>query len=103
MKRREVVFSPEARDDVVGLFDWIVAAAGLRTASKYIERLEAYCLSFDLASERGIRRDDIREGLRIVGFERRATIPFRVDEDRTTIFARVLWRPSLGGHDRLTH
>jgi plasmid stabilization system protein ParE len=46
VKRREVVFAPEARDDVFALFDWISAAVGKRVATKYIERLEAYCLSF---------------------------------------------------------
>lgn len=85
MKRREVFFSPEARDDVDRLYDWIAAAAGPRRAAKYIDRLEAYCLSFDFASERGTRRDDIREGLRIVGFERRITIAFYVENDRVTI------------------
>jgi len=40
-----------------------------RTALAYVERLEGYCLGFDLASERGHRRDDIREGLRTVGFD----------------------------------
>jgi toxin ParE1/3/4 len=96
---REVVFAPEARDDVNALFDWIAGAAGARTATKYLARLEAYCLSFELASEQGTCRDDIREGLRIVGFERRLTIAFVVDADRVTIL-RVLragrdWRNLL--------
>ena len=50
-----------------------------------IERIEAYCLGFELASERGHRRDDISLGLRIVGFERRVTIAFAVDDDRVTV------------------
>jgi plasmid stabilization system protein ParE len=32
-----------------------------------------------------VPRDDIRPGLRVVGFERRATIAFRVEDDRVTI------------------
>ncbi|MBV9286316.1 MAG: type II toxin-antitoxin system RelE/ParE family toxin [Hyphomicrobiales bacterium] len=94
MRRREVVFSPEARDDVNALFEWIVAAAGQRVALNYIDRLEAYCRSFDVAAERGTRRDDIREGLRIVGFERRATVAFHVEHRRVTIL-RVFY----GGQD----
>jgi toxin ParE1/3/4 len=44
-----------------------------------------YCLGFDIASERGHRRDDVSPGLRIVGFERRVTIAFVADENQVTI------------------
>jgi toxin ParE1/3/4 len=63
-------------------------------ALAYIERIETYCLGFDLAAERGHLRDDIRPGLRIVGFERRVTIAFSVDDARVTIL-RVFY----GGRD----
>jgi toxin ParE1/3/4 len=43
-----------------------------------------------LAAERGTRRDDIRVGLRVVGFERRVTIAFHVDPKRVTI-DRILY------------
>lgn len=85
MKERPVLFSPEARDDLFTLHDWIAAAAHPDTALSYIERIEAYCSGFAVASERGHRRDDIRPGLRIVGFERRVTIAFTVDETRVVI------------------
>ncbi len=85
MKKRAIVFAPEAQDDLLRLTDWIAEAASLDTALSYIERLETYCLSFGLASERGHLRDDIRPGLRIVGFERRVTIAFVVDEASVTI------------------
>lgn len=51
----------------------------------YIERLETYCAGFELAGERGQRRDDIRGGLRIVGFERRVAIAFTVSNTEVTI------------------
>ena len=43
------------------------------------------CLGFDLASERGRKRDDVRPGLRIAGFERRVTVAFMVENDRVII------------------
>jgi toxin ParE1/3/4 len=43
-----------------------------------------------LASHRGTRRDDIRPGLRVVGFERRVTIAFHVDDTTVTI-DRILY------------
>lgn len=85
MKERLVQFSPEARDDLLALYGWIAAAAHPDTAFSYIERIEAYCRGFDVASERGTRREDIRPGLRIIGFERRVTIAFTVEETRVVI------------------
>lgn len=85
MKERVVRFSPEARDDLLALYDWIAAAAHPDTALSYVERIEVYCRGFDVASERGHRRDDIRPGLRIIGFERRVTIAFTVEKTRVVI------------------
>ena len=85
MRRRHVVFSPEARDDLLNLYDWIATRAGPAVAISYIERIEAFCLGFDLASERGQLRGDIRPGLRIVGFERRITIAFSMNKEQVTI------------------
>ncbi len=101
MKRRTVAFSPEARADLIALYDWIALAAGPETAIAYINRLETYCRGFSTASERGHRRDDIRRGLRIVGFERRVTIAFSVDAYRVTIlrlfYAGRNWEGSMSG------
>ncbi|MBX9944185.1 MAG: type II toxin-antitoxin system RelE/ParE family toxin [Reyranella sp.] len=85
MKRRAVAFAPEARTDLLRLGDWIAERAGADVASNYIERLEAYCAGFEIAGERGQRRDDIRPGLRVVGFERRVTIAFTVSAAEVTI------------------
>lgn len=84
MKRR-VIFAPEARDDLLSLYDYIAEQSGHRTALRYIGRIEEYCRGFDLASERGTRRDDLRPGLRIVGFQGRITIAFHIDDDTVTI------------------
>lgn len=54
-------------------------------ALNYIERLEAYCSGFEFSGERGLRRDDIRAGLRIVGFEKRVAIAFVVTDSEVTI------------------
>lgn len=85
MKARRVIFTPAARHDLFSIYEWIAARASLLVAISYIERLETYCLGFDIASERGHRRDEIIPGLRIVGYERRVTIAFVVDDDCVTI------------------
>jgi toxin ParE1/3/4 len=85
VKSRQVIFTPEACHDLFGIYEWISSKASLQVAISYIERLETYCLGFDIASERGHRRDDVSLGLRIVGFERRVTIAFVADENQVTI------------------
>ena len=86
MKQREVVFSPEAIDDLNRLYDWIASVAGATVALRYTERIETFCMRLDLASERGVLREDIRPGLRVVGFERRLTVAFSVDAEIVTIY-----------------
>ena len=85
MKEYEVFFAPEARDDLLSLYDWISDAASPATALSYIERIETHCLGLRHLAERAHRRDDIRPGLRVLGFERRVTIAFSVDGHRVTI------------------
>jgi len=81
----EVYFRPAAEADLVGLYEYIAEAAGTRTAAAYIDRIEAACMALADFPERGTRRDDILPGLRTVGFERRATIAFRVLRKRVEI------------------
>ena len=74
----EVIFSPEAEQDPLQIYDFIADAASAERAYSYTERIRKYCLAFDLFPERGNRRDDLRPGLRTVGFERRVTIAFHI-------------------------
>ena len=85
MKRREVVISPEARNDLFQIYEWVAVSASPAVALDYIERIETWCLGFDLAGERGHKRDDVKPGLRIAGFERRMTIAFTVTIEQVTI------------------
>ena len=94
MIRRRVVLSQDALDDLTGLYRQIAEAASPETALAFVERVEAYLARFDVASERGTRRDDIRPGVRMIGFERRLTVTFRVTESEVTI-PRVFY----GGQD----
>jgi toxin ParE1/3/4 len=75
---REVVFAPEAEDDLLRIYDFIADKATPERAYGYAERIRSYCLAFDAFPERGVRRDELRQGLRIVGFERRVTVAFHI-------------------------
>lgn len=85
MNRRTVTFAPEARDDLIKLGDWITERAGAQVAMNYVERVMAYCADFETSGERGQRRDDLRPGLRVVGFERRIAIAFTVSSTEVAI------------------
>ncbi len=75
-------------------------ASSVAVASRYADRLEKECLALDIASERGHRRDDVRPGLRIMGFERRVTVAFEVDAEIVTIlrlfYGGQNWEEQLG-------
>lgn len=101
MRTREVVLSPEASADLLALYEWIAEAASPEIALDYVERLEAHVRGFDVASERGTARDDIRQGLRITGYKRRVTIAFTVTDDQAIIlrffYGGQDWGSHLGG------
>jgi toxin ParE1/3/4 len=75
----EVIISASAKADLFAIYDYIADRAGAETALGFVEAIEAYCLGFAHSPARGTKRDDLRAGLRTVGFKRRATILFNVD------------------------
>lgn len=89
-----VRFAPSALADYDELFEWIADRAGIATARRYGGRLRSYCEGFAQFPERGMCRDDIRPGLRLIGFERRITIAFAVI-DAEVVILRLLY----GGRD----
>lgn len=81
----KVVYSKNAENQLSELFEYIVEKAGEKIASGFITSIIDYCDSFETFPERGILRDDLRQGLRIVGFRRRVTIAFVVDISQVII------------------
>jgi toxin ParE1/3/4 len=82
-----VVFSEGAQADLDSLFEWLVEWAGEVTALGYVERIRRRCLALVPFPERGTKREEIAPGVRTIGFERRATIAFAVEEDAVLILA----------------
>ena len=92
--KRLVVLEWEAQEDLIELYAYIAERSGERIATGYVERIQSWCDSLETFPERGVLRDDLSKGLRLAGFERRATIAFRVEERQITVF-RILY----GGQD----
>lgn len=85
-----VQFSPEAQSDLLDLYDHIAEQAGEARALAYLERVERHCMRLAIFPERGTLRDDLRPGLRVIGFERRIAVAFHVQGRKVTIL-RVLY------------
>lgn len=85
MKTYTVLFSASAEADLEAIYDFIADRAGSAVALKFIEGIESYCFGFANAPERGTLRDDLRRGLRTIGFRRRATILFELDRMRRRV------------------
>lgn len=86
-----VVFRPVAAADLRSLYIYILEQAGHDRAGEYLGRIETACRSLETHPKRGTVRDHILPGLRIIGFERSASIAFRVEGDTVEIL-RILRR-----------
>lgn len=81
----KVVFRRHAEKRLTELGLYIAGQAGTEVANRYLDRIYAACMALATFPERGRRRDDILPGLRVVGFERRVSIAFRVLKTRVEI------------------
>jgi toxin ParE1/3/4 len=74
----KVAFTASAKADLFAIYDYIADRGGEQTARRFVESIETYCLGYASFPERGLKRDDLRPGLRTVGFKRPATVLFEV-------------------------
>ena len=89
-----VIFAPQAKAQLLALHRRISEAASPAVAERYTTSIVQYCLSLSTFPHRGTRRDDIRSGLRLLGFRRRVTIVLTVSE-RVVMILGVFY----GGQD----
>ena len=84
MKYR-VVFSPEALEQLAELYRYIAEAASPDVAARYTDAIVSYCESLRTFPLRGTQRDDVRPGLRVTNYKKRAVIAFDVDTEVVSI------------------
>jgi len=75
-----VRFREAAIEDLRAMYDYIADAAGHTRAFGFISRVEEHCKGLALLPLRGRASDDLSPGIRILVFERRVTIAYRVDD-----------------------
>ncbi len=80
-----VVFSPEAQEQLAALYRYIAQAASPDVAARYTDAIVTYCESLRTFPHRGTKRDDVRPGLRITNYKKRAVIAFDVDAGQVSI------------------
>lgn len=85
MKTYQVVFTPEAENHLVSLYEYIAEHGSPVVAARYTDAIVAYCEGFATLPHRGTQRDDVRPGLRITNYKRRAVIAFEVNEATHTV------------------
>ncbi|MGO4570022.1 type II toxin-antitoxin system RelE/ParE family toxin [Rhizobium sp. 2YAF20] len=91
MKRYRVRLVERAEADVAEIYRFVRRkSASTSVARNYIARIRAFLAEFETFPERGTVRANVREGLRIVGFERRVSVAFVV-EDSEVIVLRILY------------
>jgi toxin ParE1/3/4 len=83
----EVVFTPEAEEHLEDLEIYLARRFFAESAARYVDRIRAACNSLAMAPYRGTRRDDIRSGARMIGFERSASIYFVIEESQVVILS----------------
>jgi toxin ParE1/3/4 len=74
-----VVFTPEAEAQLVELYGYIAEKASPEIAARFTDGIVTCCESLNTFPNRGVRRDDVRPGLRITNYRRSVAIAFDVD------------------------
>ena len=90
-----VVFSPEVLEQLAQLYRYVAQAASPSSiAAGYTDAIVTYCESLTTFPHRGVPRDEVRPGLRITHYLKRAVIAFDVDGDQIFILGMF-----YGGQD----
>ncbi|WP_376704230.1 type II toxin-antitoxin system RelE/ParE family toxin [Mesorhizobium sp. ISC25] len=86
IRRLEVEYREDAKNDLANIFRHIVEAGGTAdVALKFVLRIEDRCQNIGNAPRGGRPRDDIAPGLRTVPFEHSAIIAYVVSDDLVRI------------------
>lgn len=67
------------------MYDYIAHAGSPQNATDFTAAIVTYCEGLSEFPRRGTARDDIRPGLRIVGYRKRVIVAFAVIDDTVAI------------------
>lgn len=76
-----VVYSPQSLEQIKGIYRYIAKESSSRvTAKRYTDAIMDYCDGMERSPKRGVKRDDIRPGLRITNYKGSTVLAFFVDD-----------------------
>ncbi|MGH6907472.1 MAG: type II toxin-antitoxin system RelE/ParE family toxin [Aestuariivirga sp.] len=86
MKRLTVRLRAEANQNLKDIYDWIVVQSGYpQIAEKLIDRIFDACDTLGEFPMKGRARNDLKQGVRILPFERVAIIAYRILGDEVEV------------------
>jgi toxin ParE1/3/4 len=85
MDQYEVLFTPEAQEQLLKLYRDIAKEATAEVAWRYTNAVFEYCEGLSTFPMRGRKREDIRPGLRTTAYRRRTEIAYTVEEGKVSI------------------
>jgi toxin ParE1/3/4 len=85
LKTYQVIFSPEAEEQLSSLYRYIAVEASPNIAERYTDAIVTFCEGLTTLPHRGNCRDEIRPGLRITNYRKRTAIAFEVGEEFVSI------------------
>jgi len=94
--RYTVKHSPEAREQLAAIADYITSEGEPERAIAYVARIVGFCEGLALFPRRGRRRDDLLAGMYTAGFERRVTITYTINEAEAQVWITGIY---YGGQD----
>ena len=80
-----VVFTPEAEEQLVTIYRYIANAASPRIAERYTNAIINYCEELATFPHRSVKRDEIRPGLLVTNYKKRTIIAYAVNDNRVSI------------------
>ena len=85
MKPYRVAFRREAMLQLEELHEYVAEAGSPRNAARYTDAIVGFCEKLGTFPQRGASRDDIRPGLRTIGYGKRVIIAFAILDDTVAI------------------
>jgi toxin ParE1/3/4 len=89
LKQYKIVWHPNARADLIALYDWIAEQADPGTAFDYTSKIETQTAKLALFPDRGTPRDDLVTGMRTIPYRKRSIIAYRVLDEEVEILAII--------------
>lgn len=80
-----VEFAPQALEQLAALYRYIATTASPQIAQRNTDAIVTHCQEPETFPHRGNLWNDIRPGLRITNYRKRAVIAFTVDASRVVI------------------